>query len=1224
LPEEYQYLLDEDVLGERNIFRAMGNNPPILKSYMLYGSTLWKECGLSPRDRELVILGVARALAADHAGGSAVEADTSRPANEEWDDLLPASVDNKPAYAAYYSEVSGGQRPVTWPAGEEKRRLMLQWIDEADVIALSSQRSLWSTPRLPLTHPLNVTYYRSLFNGDLGFELAAQFHAHLHVGPLTISDTGGELAWGRPPQIGWPPPGKLAAEEAFSVYDHPPVWIFHKTEDYTPQAARDVLQAVDLSNVVNMNPGEATQAPNGLLLQPWQWRAQQVRGTFAEVFNVDGLLSRRPAAGAVVWWLSTILLGWLAFPLAFSALPGLPDRGYALSRVLALLFVSWMAWLAAGSGLLPHTRQTLLLSVAVLALLSLVIVLRRRRALLDFLRDNLAYVGFVEILALVLFLLALGIRLGNPDVWDVIWGGEKPMDLAYFTAVLKSTSFPPYDPWYAGGYINYYYYGFVYVGALTKLLGIVPTVAYNLILPTLFSFTGLGAFAVAYNLVRHLDADSEQRLEIREQGLEISSGEQRLEMSDWRAMYQSPISNPQSRASYPGLVSNLQSLAGSLRTRAITAGLAAALLCVVLGNLGQVGVLVNAWQQAGDGGLNTGIGFLDSTIQTVDGALAVTVGGQDAPLHPGDWFWTATRAININEGEAAPITEFPFFTFLYGDLHAHMIALPLTLLALAWAVSLVLGAPPDDSSGKSHRLQTALVWLTGALAIGVLRATNTWDWPTYLLLGLLAVLYHAYVSNGRRLDWSMLGQAAFQGTALAVLSTLLFWPYVDNYGSGYESLRLWDGSYTHLTNYLVIYGLFLFLILTHLAREFRAWSRTWTTEDLAALQPVARPLLLGLFLYVILIGALFVLNYWIAPVVLTLAAFAGLLGLRPGLPAARRVLLILIAAGLALTLMVEVVVLEGDIGRMNTVFKFYMQVWVLFSVAGGAALALAWPTVRRRLGHTQRRLWQGLLLLLVGAAALYPLLATPARWNIRMSDEAPTTLDGMAFMQTTSYGDTAYDGSSRTIELDDEYEALRWMQRNVEGTPVVAEAHSGNPYRTIANRVAMYTGLPAIVGWDWHQCHQRAAAPDYLVWERVDDVRRLFETTNVGEALAIIAEYDVQYVYAGELERAYYPPVGLQKFTQMTEAGLLREVFSNEGVTIYEVTNTRQEISSREQRLEIGRLRRLGSLRATGPRRPQTAKANIVGPRFGDWHATTESPISNHRSPIANYQSPVP
>lgn len=66
LPEDYQYLMSEDALGERNLFTTMGNNPAILKSYMLYGTTLWNECGLSAHDRELVILAVGRALDSEY------------------------------------------------------------------------------------------------------------------------------------------------------------------------------------------------------------------------------------------------------------------------------------------------------------------------------------------------------------------------------------------------------------------------------------------------------------------------------------------------------------------------------------------------------------------------------------------------------------------------------------------------------------------------------------------------------------------------------------------------------------------------------------------------------------------------------------------------------------------------------------------------------------------------------------------------------------------------------------------------------------------------------------------------------------------------------------------------------------------------------------------------------------------------------------------------------
>ena len=1062
-------------------------------------------------------------LRAEHSGGGILNADTSRIVNEEWDDLLPVNVDGKAAYASYFSEVSGGQRPLPWPANEEKRQLMLQWIDEADVIALSSQRSLWNTPRLPLTYPLNTAYYSALFSGDLGFELVSQFHAGLHVGPLYISDTGAELAWGVPPQIGWPPPGELAAEEAFSVYDHPPVWIFRKTDNYDAQRVQQLLHEVDLSAVVHMTPGEATEIPNGLLLTPQERQLQRENGSFDDVFNPDGLLSRRPWLAAAVWWLATILLGWLAFPLAFVVLPGLPDRGYVLARILALLLISWLAWFLASYNVLLHNRLTLLLAALALAALSALLLITRREQLTRFVRHNLSYIALAELLGLLLFIFFIVVRLGNPDVWDVIWGGEKPMDLSYFTAVVKSSTFPPYDPWYAGGYINYYYYGFVFAGVLAELLGIIPTIAYNLALCMLFSFTGLGAFSLAYNLVAH------QRKSLVPNSQAIVSSRQ------------SPISS-------------LRSLVSS---RPVIAGLTATTLCVLLGNLGQVGVLLGAWQSASDSSVNTGISLLDTAVRTVDGALQVTVGGEQASIYPGDWFWTATRAININPGETAPITEFPFFTFLYGDLHAHMIALPLAILALAWAISLALFAhAPSPTEGHSRdRLAGALLWFVGALAIGVLRPTNTWDWPTYLFLGSLAAVYFAYIRGGKHINLPFFGRVITQVATLALLSTLLFWPYISNYGAGYESLRLWEGSYTHVGNYLVIYGLFLFLILTHLAREWRAWTASWTLEDLAALRPRMSLILVAFALYALVVGLLLFQNYWIAPIVLTLALISGILSLRPSLPPARRILLLLTAAGLALTLMVEIVVLEGDIGRMNTVFKFYMQVWVLFSVVGGAAFALAWPAVQRR-SYTVRRAWTSVLALLAACALLYPLLAIPARWNVRMSADAPTTLDGMAFMQTTRYEDAAYDGSSRTIVLEGEYEALRWMQRNIPGSPVIAEAAPpdvGEAYRSIASRVAMYTGLPTIIGWDWHQTQQRAALPDNMVRRRMNDVANLYNTTDALEALEILRDYDVAYLYVGTQETLYYQPHGLQKFVSMAAQGQLRQVFRNEDVTIYEV-----------------------------------------------------------------------
>jgi uncharacterized membrane protein len=223
---------------------------------------------------------------------------------------------------------------------------------------------------------------------------------------------------------------------------------------------------------------------------------------------------------------------------------------------------------------------------------------------------------------------------------------------------------------------------------------------------------------------------------------------------------------------------------------------------------------------------------------------------------------------------------------------------------------------------------------------------------------------------------------------------------------------------------------------------------------------------------------------------------------------------------------------------------------------GGVAAAMAWPAVQARRKRLSGRVWTVGLALLLGAAVLYPLLATKAKWDTRMSAEAPTTLDGMAFMAVTEYQDTDYAGQGQTVPLKFDYEALLWMRENIPGSPVIAEAHAANPYRAIGSRVAMFTGLPSIIGWDWHQRQQRAVVPGALISNRIVDVNTLYSTTNTAEALTILDKYNVGYIYVGQLEWVYYIPQGLNKFESMTSQGLLEEVYRNGGVSIYQVLTT--------------------------------------------------------------------
>src|SRR5690606_33447320 len=178
----------------------------------------------------------------------------------------------------------------------------------------------------------------------------------------------------------------------------------------------------------------------------------------------------------------------------------LPDRGYLLAKPLGLLLLGFSVWFVVGVKLVDFDRTTIVACLAaLLAFSALLTGLFWGQVSAAFRRDCRVYL-FGEALFLVAFLAFLALRSINPDLWHPYRGGEKPMDLAYLTAVTRSTTLPPYDPWFAGGYINYYYLGQFFTATLTKLTGITPEVAFNLATPTYFSLTVAGAFSVAYNL----------------------------------------------------------------------------------------------------------------------------------------------------------------------------------------------------------------------------------------------------------------------------------------------------------------------------------------------------------------------------------------------------------------------------------------------------------------------------------------------------------------------------------------------------------------------------------------------------------------------------------------------------------------------------------------------------------------------------------------------------
>ena len=368
---------------------------------------------------------------------------------------------------------------------------------------------------------------------------------------------------------------------------------------------------------------------------------------------------------------------------------------------------------------------------------------------------------------------------------------------------------------------------------------------------------------------------------------------------------------------------------------------------------------------------------------------------------------------------------------------------------------------------------------------------------------------------------------------------------------------------TPLWAWLNVHLLFLFPIVTFLIWEIRRWGWRWWRAVwntvlgqwrwaviLAGLIGAAAMLLLyrtnreivnnnGLSITLQRDVVLFA-----APIMLACL----LLAVRPRLAAAQRFWYFVVFLAVALTLVVELVVLKGDISRMNTTFKFYLQVWVLLGIS--AAVALGWLADRLRQWHGWgARAWKGFMGVLVAASFFYVLSATPNKMSDRWVEHQAPSLNGNDYMLVAEYGVPPYP-------LKWDYEAIRWLQDNVKGTPVVAEAGSGLlnvPLYQWGSRISINTGLPTIIGWDWHQKQQRSVMPGWVVDRRLQDVASLYQTVDQSVAQDVLQRYNVKYIVLGALERATYAPDGLAKFDQMVANGSLKVAYRNEGTTIYKV-----------------------------------------------------------------------
>jgi YYY domain-containing protein len=815
----------------------------------------------------------------------------------------------------------------------------------------------------------------------------------------------------------------------------------------------------------------------------------------------------------LTYWLAAQVFGLIGLPIAQRLFGALPDRGYAFSKSLGLLLTGYLAWLIAMIGLAPFGLPLVVVCAgAVLAIgirarraapagivaappQSGIAFAERRAALAAWLRANRGMlVGYEAIFALALVFIAL-LRSYQPDPW----GTERPMDFAFFNAIARSPSFPPHDPWLAGHSINYYYFGYLLMAIMQLATGVAPAEAYNLSLALTFALAAIGIAGVIYNLI-HLTPRPEA---------------------------------PAARG---------RTAAG--RWGAIAAG---ALFVLCAGNLGGALQIVSGtpmvlaleWPDMARAVAN-GIGpRAELTLnppfrgEYFDGTTTITPSDQAQDFN----WWNPSRALwdNYDTAPGEPpfrryaITEFPFFSFWLGDMHPHVMSLPFVLLALA--LGLQTAARPEPPAFAAGRRGWGELLLVGII-LGGLYVINSWDLPTGVLLfgGALLIVYRRAAGPEGGIDWRALGLQLALALAAAIVLFLPFHLTFRSLVGGKAPLVdlpilatitrtlgvvYWDKSGLH--SFLIIFGLFLAPLAPFVGRMAGGAPRALLWAVPAAL---ALGLIAGFPLLVLLpLGAL-ALERALAHA--EQPAYAYALGA--------------FALGCAICIGTEVVYIRDVFeSRMNTIFKFYYQTWLIWGVL--ASYALWWLYARI---YTRRRPEAYIVGTLLAAWAVGA-LAYP--WHTA----------GRSFREGNAIG---LAGQTPRDRVAGGPEAIAWLRANTRGDEVILEASGQGPGESYdptglgIGAVSAGSGLATVLGWPGHQQQWRAGDPDLLaqIEPRRNDVATIYTTLDAGEAQVLLDRYGVDYVYIGQAERSLYAPEALAKFEQLGELA-----FADGEVVIYRV-----------------------------------------------------------------------
>jgi len=722
------------------------------------------------------------------------------------------------------------------------------------------------------------------------------------------------------------------------------------------------------------------------------------------------------------WWIVLEIIGLAALPLTATIFRNLDSKGIALSRILGLVLVTYFSWILAHLGF-NYNLTIVGLALIILSMISMVIFYAKRCSI-D--RNELVR---TEILFTAVFFIFVIIRGFSPEIY---WtGGEKFMDMSFVNMILRSTSFPPMDPWMSGESMQYYYFGYLVVANLIKLSFVPSAIGYNLAVATMFALSSTAAYGLGKEL-----------------------------------------------------------------THSKVFGIITMAFVTIFGNIaGFVQLLVILFIPRFYSLFNVPYIDIWTRLTTY-------------------YYWPTSRVIPDT------INEFPYFSFIHGDLHPQMISIAFQLLMIGLLLALMC-------SGKAYNIPL-LAAIT--LVLGFMFPLNSWEYPTYSIFFIMALIawrirVTAENASGIKarilcLSTSELIRTTGMGAIVGILSIALYLPY---YLASTEShsIKLVTFGHTQLFFYLGVYAIMLFFIVIYTIASF---------SDSSYLD--IKIMVIGL---AIILVAAYLTQIQILIIILPLIALSAYSVIKEQNPTTQFVYL-LILIGALLSLFCELFYIQDSLGvtypkyiRLNTVFKIYLQNWIIWGLAAGVSFYHLWNRF-----SPSRNVNKGFALIsivLIFAALTYPVLATISRSG---NFEGHPTLDGSAYL---------------TAQYPDEFEAVKWLN-NLSEAPVVLQS-PGQLYQ-LNSHVTAFTGLPTVIGWGGHEKNWRNNKQP--IDERWNEAGKVYTSNNIDTVNEILEQYHVDYVYVGGIEMERYGYDALKIFEDNPDRFEL--VYFNPNVHIYKLVRS--------------------------------------------------------------------